>query len=119
MLSDCDSEEETLMATILMGYSVVFKNKRKKKRYIWAKRYLQRRKTQGLCVGLLQELRTEYSQHSDYKRFLRIDPTTFDELLGLIRSRIEKENTKFRDSISAEDRLAITLRYLATGTRKF
>lgn len=51
----------------------------------------------------------------DFMRYLSIDPATFDLLLKIICIRIEKQDTKFRDSTSASDRLTITLRYLATG----
>jgi len=40
---------------------------------------------------------------------------TFYELLNLVRPLIEKQNTIMRESISAEERLVATLRFLATG----
>nr|CAI5856999.1 unnamed protein product [Callosobruchus analis] len=39
----------------------------------------------------------------------------FDYLLSLIEGKISKSNTNYRDSIPAYDRLAVTLRFLATG----
>ena len=42
-------------------------------------------------------------------------PERFQHLLDLVRLHIEKEDTKFRKAISAAKRLAITLRFLATG----
>ncbi|XP_050502605.1 uncharacterized protein LOC126881914 [Diabrotica virgifera virgifera] len=39
----------------------------------------------------------------------------FDEIVNLIREDISKLDINFRESISAEERLAITLRFLATG----
>ena len=35
--------------------------------------------------------------------------------LHLVKDKIAKENTRFRKSISVEERLVLTLRYLATG----
>ena len=42
-------------------------------------------------------------------------PNRFEHLLQLVSPRIEKRTTKFREPISAAERLALTLRYLATG----
>ncbi|KAI4469788.1 hypothetical protein MML48_1g06842 [Holotrichia oblita] len=39
----------------------------------------------------------------------------FDELLDLIANDIRKSDSNYREAISPEERLAITLRYLATG----
>ena len=45
---------------------------------------------------------------------MRMSPERFDHLLTLVRGRIERK-FHIREPISAEERLAITLRYLATG----
>ena len=47
-------------------------------------------------------------------KYSRMSPEQFDHLLSLIRPKIEKEY-KVRPPISAEERLAATLRYLASG----
>nr|CAI5848126.1 unnamed protein product [Callosobruchus analis] len=39
----------------------------------------------------------------------------FNKLLGMILPDIERKDTQFRQCISAEDRLAVALRYLASG----
>ena len=44
-----------------------------------------------------------------------MSPERFQHLLDLVRPHIEKEDTKFRKAISAAEKLAITLRFLATG----
>jgi hypothetical protein len=44
-----------------------------------------------------------------------MDPESFDLLLQKLGPIIAKEDTKLRLSIPAEERLAVTLRYLATG----
>ena len=41
--------------------------------------------------------------------------TNFYTLLGIVEPMITKRNTRFRESVLAEMKLAITLRYLATG----
>ena len=40
----------------------------------------------------------------------------FDHLLSLVKDRIQKQNTRFCKSISAEERLIITLRFLCSGS---
>ena len=44
-----------------------------------------------------------------------MNPDRLQHLLNLVRPRIEKENTRFREAITAEERLVMTLRFLATG----
>ena len=44
-----------------------------------------------------------------------MSPELFDHLLSLVAPLISKEGTQFRKAISAAERLALTLRFLATG----
>ena len=44
-----------------------------------------------------------------------MSPERFDHLLRLVGPLITKKNTRFRDAIPAGERLAITLRFLASG----
>ena len=46
-----------------------------------------------------------------------MDRIAFNEIAALIRPIIQKQTTRFRSPISVEERLAITLRYLATGIK--
>ncbi|KAJ8977072.1 hypothetical protein NQ317_017234 [Molorchus minor] len=49
------------------------------------------------------------------KNCLRMSETDFNFLLQLVSDKISKLNTNMRDSIKARERLALTLRFLATG----
>lgn len=60
-------------------------------------------------IGLHGELR------SSFNNFVRMSSSDFEELINLIGKKVAKQNTNFRDSISVKDRLAVTLRFLATG----
>jgi hypothetical protein len=44
-----------------------------------------------------------------------MDNDTYRSLMELVRNRISKQTTIMRNSISAEERLTATPRYLATG----
>lgn len=51
-----------------------------------------------------------------FRDFLRMPPSTFDTLLGLVGPKIKRKGTPFWESISPRDRLAITLRFLPMVT---
>ncbi|KAJ8932248.1 hypothetical protein NQ314_014811 [Rhamnusium bicolor] len=55
------------------------------------------------------------NKERDYLNYLRMDEDNFYFILNLIRPYIEKKNTVLREAVSAEERLVVTLRYLATG----
>ena len=62
----------------------------------------------------MHELTTE--DQTSFKNFLRVDPGIFMELLHRVGRRIEKHiDTFFRTALPPELKLAIILRYLATG----
>ncbi|CAH2005050.1 unnamed protein product [Acanthoscelides obtectus] len=52
---------------------------------------------------------------STFKNFVRISSADFEYLIQLVGPKIFKQNSNYRDAISVTDRLAITLRFLATG----
>ncbi|KOB74810.1 putative nuclease HARBI1, partial [Operophtera brumata] len=54
-------------------------------------------------------------ESGQFQNFCRMAPEDFDHLLSLTSEKIRKSSTNFRDSIPAYDKLAVTLRFLATG----
>ena len=79
---------------------------RRKKRK-WVHEINVERKDFGEFHTLMPELR------QDEKRFyiyFRMSSECFDEILSLIKEDITKMDTNYREAISAEERLAITLR---------
>ncbi|XP_071512151.1 putative nuclease HARBI1 [Diadema antillarum] len=52
---------------------------------------------------------------SSFTNFMRMEPQVFNELLTRIAPRITKQDTNFRHSLEPGLKLAITLRFLATG----
>ena len=55
------------------------------------------------------------TEADDYKKFFRMSEGTFDKLLGMVKPFMTRNNTNMRESLPVSERLALTLRYLATG----
>ena len=101
---DTDSEDED---TVQRRQTV------RQKRSCWARQWLQRRCMYGQYEVLLGELHEEDPR--GFKIFQRLTPEIWNELFAKVAPRIERRTTPMRPPISAGCRLAITLRYLATG----
>ena len=50
-----------------------------------------------------------------YRNFLRMDPGMFHKIVARISHRIQRKDTWYRQALPAGLKLAITLRYLASG----
>ncbi len=50
-----------------------------------------------------------------FQNFCRMKPTDFEYLLNLIAPQIIKQDTTYRCAIPVQERLLVTLRFLATG----
>lgn len=78
----------------------------------WVKEWLQDRENLS-HMKLVKRLK--HTSSEDFKNYLRMDEACFWKLLELIKPYIKRKNTVMRKAISAEERLLVTLRYLATG----
>ena len=111
------NEEAALgaVSAILLGYGDQEEktNGRRRKRRVWVKPWIQRRDTLGAYNALISDI--SLSDREDYCRFMRMNTEAFSELLERVRPYITKQTTVMRKPISAEENLAITLRFLATG----
>ena len=105
------------VAACVLVLLFVNRRRRNRKRWInrkvWTKPYISRNPTLGAYNTLVQELRTEDA--AAFKTFLRMDQTCFLELLEMVKPQLQKQDTNMRKSIPADEKLALTLRYLATG----
>lgn len=114
-------DEEIASATLLLAASYYMlepkmKNRKRKVHDVWVRGWLKKKSTEGAYAKLLQELRFGDSvERQLFRDFLRMTDRSFDYLLQLITPIISKKYTQFRVSISAGERLAVTLHYLATG----
>lgn len=87
------------------------KRRKRIRRSRWSRQWLLKR-NQFSHVKLLRELRRE---PEDWRIYLRMDIETYNFLLKLVTPEIMKQSTCMRKAISPHERLAATLRYLATG----
>ena len=100
-----DSESECAAAVIIVA-AISKKRKRirkKRLRSIWVKPWLGRRNDLGVDNTLLREFRLEDSD--EYKKFLRMSPENFDELLGLVELDIQKKTPRCAKPYPQEKRV--------------
>nr|XP_039255205.1 uncharacterized protein LOC120332069 [Styela clava] len=82
-------------------------NTERKQREHWVHPILKRRKELGEYHRLVQEMRIERTVA--FRNQYRLDPDMFDDLRSLVAPYITKTTTNFREPISPEERLGITL----------
>ena len=86
--------------------------KKKQVKKFWIRDILKNREEFGAFNTLFEELKKD---REHFFRYLRMTPDRFGHLLSLVQPKIEKKDTHFRKCIPAEARLALTLRFLASG----
>lgn len=55
------------------------------------------------------------NEPNHFRNYLRMDETTYQYLLELIRPSIKRNDAVMKRSITPHERLSATLRFLATG----
>ncbi|KAK3883340.1 hypothetical protein Pcinc_012376 [Petrolisthes cinctipes] len=89
------------------------RRKRRKTRSVWIRPYLTRRASHGHHENLMRELAEEDS--IVYRNFTHLDADLFNQIVERVRPHIEKSRTFWREPSEPALRVAITLRFLATG----
>ena len=82
-------------------------------RSIWCREWLLRRSVFGDYDHLIDELHREDAR--GFKNFLRIEPEFFNEMVERVTPILKKQDTNMRRPLSVGLKLAVTLRFLATG----
>ena len=82
-------------------------------RSVWVRPYLQRRRDVGHYDNLMRELSLEGPVL--YRSFTRLDEALFDEIVLRVTPILEKKTTFWREPLPVGLRVAVTLRFLATG----
>lgn len=103
-------------ASFIILYNLLKRKEKRKQRRWWATQlYLKRRRLSNINnIFLLNDLLAN-KESGQFKNFLRMSEEDFIFLLNAIKHKISKSDTTFRKAIPAEERLAVTLRFLVTG----
>ncbi|XP_066460992.1 uncharacterized protein [Eleutherodactylus coqui] len=84
----------------------------RRQRRFWVHPLLTERGTKGHFASLYQDLKNHPEK---FVSFCRLPLEAFYRLLELLRRDLTYQDTQMRKAITAEERLLITLRFLATG----
>ncbi|XP_057715118.1 uncharacterized protein LOC130930875 isoform X2 [Corythoichthys intestinalis] len=84
----------------------------RRRRLHWVHPLNQRRRQQGYFYHLVAELRLDSQRHQQY---FRMSAEKMDELLSLIGNELTRQSTDNRSALEPKQRLAVALRYLASG----
>ncbi|CAH1971911.1 unnamed protein product [Acanthoscelides obtectus] len=95
-------------AVVLYWY---YRRRMKIRRY-WQHPLMAQRSREGANSLLMSQLRGDESEFFNY---FRMSMSTFDELLELLEKDLKKQDTRCRKNICPEEKLAIFLRYAASG----
>ena len=116
-----DALDEEFLLLVAMAYMVrargrvgrVRRRRVARRRAVWVRPWLLRRPEFGMYENLIQELNRE--DINGYKNFLRVPPELFVEMCERLGPLLEKQDTSLRKSLELLLKIAITLRYIATG----
>ncbi|XP_034033540.1 uncharacterized protein LOC117516795 [Thalassophryne amazonica] len=89
-----------------------FRRKRQRKS-VWVREWLLKRQEYGMYEKLMKHLGA--GDIKSFSNFVGTDPEMFNQILEDLTLRLQKKTTNCRKPLSPGLKLAITLRYLATG----
>ena len=80
---------------------------------MWVRKLFRERKTKGAFSLFIKDM--QLFDHEYFFKFFRMTPTKYEHLLSLIAPAITKSSLR-RETIRANARLMVTLRYIFGGT---
>lgn len=99
-------------AAFIILWNALRPQKKRKRRRLWMTKILRSREIYS-GSNLLNDLLLEDT--GQFKNFCRISSADFEFLINAIGPKVAKKNTNYRSCIPVNERLAVTLRFLATG----
>ena len=102
-MDSSSSDDDDIIVALLL------KKRKRVKRSKWVHEINSSRVEKGEFISLFPEL---LCFEDKFKSYFRVYPAQFYDILALVRQDITKENTLLRTSITAEERLALCLRYV-------
>jgi len=87
--------------------------RRNRKKRVWMKTWIKRRPEHGAYDRLMEELRCE--DEASFENFMRFPVVLFQEFVDIIGPKVQRKDTSYRPALPAALKIAVTLRYLATG----
>lgn len=122
MLDEDDVLAASAAVIILMSAVSVAVQRAKRRRRFWIRPSLQARHKysatdfmKDLVLDDVDLLSLEYRLGAGFRNFFRLSTREFENILNMIGPKISRMDTKLRTAIPAHERLAFTLRFLATG----
>ncbi|XP_073404157.1 uncharacterized protein [Dendrobates tinctorius] len=88
------------------------RQQRRQRRRFWRHPIIELRASHGAYHTLYSELQENPDKFADYTR---MSQESFLDLLGMVEGNIRRRDTQLRRAIPPEERLLVTLRFLATG----
>ncbi len=85
----------------------------KRKHSCWVREWILKREEYGAYHALMNELKI--SDPCQLRNFLRMSAIDFDNLTNRLGHKLFRRDTSMRAAISVKEKLAVTLRYLASG----
>ena len=96
----------------IAAYALVLRRRRRRRNgqpqrvgRVWLKPHIGRHDEQGAYENLVEDQRHD---PAEFEKFHRVNPATFDFLLAKVDGVISRQNTTYRASISAAERLCVT-----------
>ena len=104
-------QDEVVLALLLLDEDEK-DQKNIEERQCWIQPLLTKRETLGAFNTKFQDVRMDPQK---CRAYIRMNNTQFLYLVDLLSEDLQKENTQMRKCISPEEKICLTLRYLATG----
>ncbi|XP_060858344.1 uncharacterized protein LOC132935747 [Metopolophium dirhodum] len=111
MAENLDDIEDIAVLALLLDEEEKINNSTKQKR-LWVHAVWKKIKTEGEFATLYKEL---VDHETKFFEYFRMPQYGFNVLLHKIEHDIKKQDTFWREAITPRERLAVCLRFLATG----